>query len=126
MESWEKLKAQTAELQLRLDVGWVVNCPVAIKQKGERAVAKWKANQILILFQNWFKQAGYVQLDPNQNLPKNPYSATTREPIRDVEGYQVFTANVPAMREVTSDGHIGYAEGQQDMLKAGFKKVKEE
>lgn len=46
---------------------------------------------------------GYVQLDPDQNLPENPY------PVNDT---------VPSARESV------YREAQQDILNAGFKKVK--
>jgi len=45
------MREKMEELQLKLDVGWVANCPVRIKQQGERAIVTWKADQILALLE---------------------------------------------------------------------------
>jgi len=43
------IREQMADLQLKLDVGWVANCPVKIKQQGEKAIAEWKTDQLIIV-----------------------------------------------------------------------------
>ena len=55
---------------------------------------------------DWFKQAGYVQLDPDQSLPETP----------QFDNCQL--ANVCCISLVSK-----YQLAQQDMLKANFKKV---
>lgn len=66
-----------------------------------------KADQILTLI----KQANYVRLDPDQSLPENPYHPN---PLREYD------------HQITDAGMIGYGEAQQDMLKAGFRKIEQE
>lgn len=56
------------------------------------------------------KSLGCVQLDPDQSLPDNPHQ-------EKVEA-QGWAARAKESR------HIGYEQAQQDMLNAGFKKVK--
>lgn len=58
-------------------------------------------DQILVLIE----QAGYVQLDPDQNRPKNPHS--------------IYGTGLEQL------AHDDYADGQQDMLKAGWRKIVE-
>ena len=48
-EDRDMIREQMADLQLKLDVGWVANCPVKIKQQGEKAIAEWKTDQLIIV-----------------------------------------------------------------------------
>jgi len=48
-EDRDMIREQMADLQLKLDVGWVANCPVKIKQQGEKAIADWKTDQLIIV-----------------------------------------------------------------------------
>ena len=57
---------------------------------------------------NTLKSLGYVQLDIDQSLPKNPYPQTT------------ITSSTGGIM-----GRHGYDQSQQDILKQNFKKVKE-
>ena len=57
-----------------------------------------KTDQILALI----KQAGYVQLAEDQSLPQNPF------------------------RDISFQQAVGWDVGKMDMLKAGFRRVKNE
>jgi hypothetical protein len=73
-------------------------------EEGE-ALCSRDEDRIIKLIQQYFdeiaKEKGYVKLAENQELPDNPYS--------------VFDHDFEC--------RVGYYEGQQDMLKAGFRKI---
>ena len=100
MKSMEELKEQIAQV-IYSTCPYIDDFMTGKTEDWEVSKSYLKeADQILTLFQNWLRQAGYVQLDDDQSLPINPYKL----------GIVAYSKQ--------------YDYAQQDMLKAGFKKVK--
>lgn len=77
-------------------------------EHGTKYPSLWRGGVKATEIQNLIKSLNYVRLDEDQSLPENPYSFTRA--MVDKKYY---------------DEHIDYFKAQQDMLEAGFKKVKE-
>ncbi len=73
------------------------------------------ADQILALIEAYYKEKGYVKLAKDQNLPPNKMVCNMR-----VIGEPTITEQVQA--EIRREIEI-WVEAQQDMLKAGWRKV---
>ena len=91
------------------------------QELGERIIKlikQWEGNSMSIFSSTvleaiakqihiFYKQANYVQLDPDQSLPPNPYRTRIKEHFR----------MEPQYFEI-------YVEAQEDMVEKGWRKVK--
>jgi hypothetical protein len=116
MNETEKLASQLLDLVTRCETRLIHNLSPKVQKQIDYKPFTWEtipeylkpfwleqADQILALL----KKEGYVQLDRNQSLPK------LKEP-------KVFSGEGLAEWEHANS----YSYAQQDMLKAGFRKVK--
>jgi len=108
----DKVRDEIAEYLYNCDNGIFPDRTVIIEwrlaSEGDKAEYYRRADQILA----FIKKAGYVRLADDQSLPENPYAKGN---VRSVGGTMVIGYD-------PISGGV-YQEAQDDMLKAGFRRV---